>query len=108
MRQWMVDPRLLCRKHLLGEHVESHMFIGTLKKGKSLKGYINKGLVEVHNIKKRHKALAKEMKRRGMNHQSPLEDVPLYVLGKVDAEENIRELKRRCPDCSLRMKEIYL
>jgi hypothetical protein len=48
------------------------------------------------------------MKQRGMNHQSPLEDVPLYVLGKVDAEENIRELKRRCPDCSLRMKEIYL
>ena len=34
MRQWMVDPRLLCRKHLLGEHVENHMFIGTLKRVK--------------------------------------------------------------------------
>ena len=108
MRQWMVDPRLLCRKHLLGEHVESHMFIGTLKKGKSLKGYVDKGLVEVHNIKKRHEVLAKEMKCRGMNHQSPLEDVSLYVSGKVDTETNIKELKRRCPDCLSRMNDICL
>ena len=76
--------------------------------GKSLKGYIDKGLVEVHNIKKRHEALAKEMKRRGMNHQSPLEDVSLYVSGKVDIETNIKELKRRCQDCLSRMNDICL
>lgn len=78
------------------------------KKGKSLKGYIDKGLVEVHNIKKRHEALAKEIKRRGMNHQSPLEDVSLYVSSKVDTEANIKELKRRCPDCLSRMNDICL
>jgi hypothetical protein len=105
MRQWMVDPKLLCQKHLLGEHVESHMFIGTLKKGKSLKGYIDKGLVEVHNIQKRHDILADEMKRRGMNHNSPLEEFPLYVSGVVDSKENLEELKRRCPYCLSRIQE---
>jgi hypothetical protein len=31
---WMVDPRLVCSKHLLGEHVELHMFVGCLLKRK--------------------------------------------------------------------------
>ena len=26
MRMWMVNPRIMCRQHLLGEHVEIHMF----------------------------------------------------------------------------------
>ena len=33
MRMWMIDPKLLCRKHLLGEHLEIHMFVGTINKG---------------------------------------------------------------------------
>jgi hypothetical protein len=24
---WMVDPRIMCRNHLLGEHAEIHMFV---------------------------------------------------------------------------------
>lgn len=51
MRQWLVDPRCLCDKHLLGEHVEHHMFIGTLRKNKSIQGYLDKGfnlLIRTH------------------------------------------------------------
>lgn len=33
MRMWLVPPSHMCRKHLLGEHVELHMLLGTLKKG---------------------------------------------------------------------------
>jgi len=40
MRQWMCDPRFMCNKHLFGEHVEHHMFIGTLERKKSINGYI--------------------------------------------------------------------
>lgn len=52
MRMWMVDVKCLCRKHLLGEHSETHMFTGTIKKGTSILGYLKNGLLETHNIKK--------------------------------------------------------
>ena len=47
MRMWMIDPKMLCKKHLLGEHVELHMFVGTINKNKKLDGYKKNGLVEV-------------------------------------------------------------
>lgn len=36
MRMWMVPPELMCRQHLLGEHVELHMFVGAINKGTSV------------------------------------------------------------------------
>ena len=105
MRQWMVDPKFLCVKHLSGEHVESHMFLGCIKKGTSLKGYIEKGLVEVENIQKRHDELANEMIKRGYNHNSPLDCCNLlWEEGNVNSEQNIEELKRRCPNCRERFE----
>jgi hypothetical protein len=103
MRQWNVDPKLLCRQHLFGEHVEQHMFLGCIKKGISLRGYIKKGLVEVHRIKRRHDELMMEIENRGYNHKSPLEDFHCQVMGHVDYEQNIEELKRRCPNCRERI-----
>ena len=84
MRMWMIDPKMLCKKHLLGEHVELHMFVGTINKNKKLDGYKKNGLVEVHNIKLRHRELAAEMIARGMNHQSPLVDFKEFTFGVVD------------------------
>ena len=54
MRMWMVDPALLCRKHLLGEHVECHMFRGSLLKGKSLRGFLEDGLLDSRELARRH------------------------------------------------------
>jgi hypothetical protein len=105
MRQWNVNPEFLCTKHLLGEHVEQHMFIGCWCKGTSLTGYIDKGLVEIHNIIKRHDELANEMLRRGMIHKSPLNgEITGDEIGCVDAEQNIKELKRRCKKCRERIE----
>lgn len=104
---WGVDPRLLCRKHLLGEHVEMHMFVGTLRKGSRLTGYIQKGLVEVQNIVARHGELETEMLCRGMNHRSPLPDTAsdlLYEAGNVDRVANLTELQRRCEECKRRQE----
>ena len=101
MRMWNVDPRLMCRKHLLGEHVEMHMFAGTLAKGVSIQGYVDGGLVEVDRIRIRHDELAAEMERRGYRHSSPLrDDCPSFCAGRVNAEENLAELARRCPQCA--------
>lgn len=105
MRMWMVPPQIMCRQHLLGEHVELHMFVGSIKKGTSLNGYIKNGLVETHNIKSRHKKLVREMKSRGMKHSSPLKYKDVLHLGKVKKKKSRKALTSRCPECKRRYKE---
>lgn len=104
MRMWNVDTRTMCRQHLLGEHLEMHMFAGSLIKGANIEGYLN-GLVETNKIAKRHKALVNEMKIRGYNHRSPLPQLPRINAGFVDNAANILELRRRCKECK-RMQNI--
>jgi hypothetical protein len=99
MRMWMVDPRLMCRKHLLGEHVELHMFVGCLVRKKTLTGFFQKGLLEVHSVRSRHQALVKEMHRRGMQHNSPLQKFRAYKMGKINRRQSMKELASRCRDC---------
>ena len=109
MRMWNVNPHILCRQHLLGEHNEVHAFLGCIKKGTSLDGYISKGLVEVDNIKQRHDELVEEMINRGYNHKSDLNASNLlWIAGAVDRLNNIEELKRRCPKCRERIENIRL
>lgn len=107
MRQWLVKPELLCRKHLLGEHVEHHMFMGTIKRGISVEGYLRDGLLEPRTLHKRHAELVAEMKRRGYNHKSPLPDVDTSHLrdGKISIERNIEDLRSRCADCAERISQ---
>lgn len=111
MRMWMVDPKIMCRKHLLGEHVEHHMFAGTIKKGISLAGYLQDNLMEPARLDARHTELVKEMEARGYNHQSPffvdyglLTEAQLSV--KIDREAALTELLRRCPECRERHEEL--
>ena len=104
MRMWNVNTGQMCNKHLLGEHVEMHMFVGTLNQKKSIQGYLDKGLVEVHNIKKRHEEIAGEMKKRGFNHKSDLKRYKMDRIGTVDVKENKLELAKRCKDCRRKLK----
>jgi len=104
MRMWNIKPELMCDKHLLGEHVEIHMFVGCLNKGKSVKGYLEKGLLEIHNLNNRHKNIIIEMKKRKFNHNSSLPDYKKLKKGKVNVKENLIELKNRCEKCRKRMK----
>lgn len=99
MRMWKVDPKKMCRQHLLGEHVECHMFVGTILKRVSLDGYIKNGLVEIHNLKSRHQELVNEMISRGYNHNSPLPEFESFESGHVDSEKNLRILKEKCIYC---------
>ena len=100
----MVQPDLLCRKHLMGEHVELHMLVGSLNKGRSVKGFIRDGLIEVQSVKDRHEQLVVEMTRRGYNHKSPLPGFNSFIAGSVNISDNIEELKKRCTDCKDRIK----
>lgn len=99
MRIWKVNPKKLCKKHLLGEHVECHMFAGSINKKKSIEGHIKKGQIEVHNLKRRHQELAEELKNRNYNHNSPLQKFKAYKIGKINKKENLKELAERCENC---------
>ena len=103
MRLWQIPPIVLCNKHLCGEHVECHMFVGTLNKGISVQGYLDKGLLEIHNLKYRHDILAEEMLRRGMKHFSPLPFFSPVVAGHIDIVYNLNDLMLRCVDCRQRI-----
>ena len=103
MRMWLVDPKLMCNRHLLGEHVEMHMFAGTIRKGKSIQGYLDRHLVETGKIALRHDELAAEMAHRGMNHKTPLAQPFCHPCGLVQEYLNLMELVRRCPECRERI-----
>lgn len=100
MRMWMVNPRLMCRRHLLGEHVETHMLLGSLAKGRSIAGHVARGQLEPRNAIKRHDRLARELSRRGYDHKSPARaDVALPINGSVDRSKSLADLTKRCAEC---------
>jgi hypothetical protein len=111
MRQWMVDPKIMCRQHLLGEHVEHHMFVGAINKNISIDGYLRDNLLEPSSLHSRHVELVKEMESRGYNHKSPLLSFIPFKLEeafvKIDKEASLKELLRRCPECRARHETIY-
>lgn len=111
MRMWMVEPSKLCRKHLLGEHVEihkhKHQFVKKYSMGKRISPVTQ---IEPSSMQIRHDELAKEMIRRGYKHQSVYEmpDIsylPLFEqLAKVDISFSIKDLSTRCTECCLKLK----
>lgn len=101
MRMWMVDPKLLCRKHLLGEHGEIHKFRHNFVKKHKMAGRM--GQIEPARMEERHDQIAKEMLRRGYNHQSPYEQPDVSHLPEmiVNIQESLDDLSNRCEECKL-------
>lgn len=105
MRMWMIDPKLMCRKHLLGEHVECHMFLAAINKKINISGFIKNNLLEPTSLMQRHDALAKEMLDRGYKHESRLSGYDLSYLDnniihyKVNVQDSLKELMSRCKEC---------
>lgn len=102
MRMWMVDPETMCRQHLLGEHVETHMLAATIRLGKRLDGYVANGLIDTSQLKARHDALAAEMEARGYTHRSPLDYDDKLALGTINVDVSQIELLTRCAECRRR------
>jgi hypothetical protein len=76
VRIWDVEPRLLCRQHLLGEHRELHGLWNILTLGKV--GYsrhpeTRRWSGKLRALFTRHELLVAEMGRRGYAHRSPLD-----------------------------------
>ena len=111
LRIWDVDPSLLCRAHLLGEHRELHGLWNVLTLGKD--GYsrhpeTRRWVGKLAALFERHDQLVVEMMRRGYAHGSPL-DGELAVGSSVqdayvDSPEKQLEILREKPcDCPLNL-----
>lgn len=115
MRMWLCDPEILCQKHLCGEHLEMHMFLGTLVQGKKIDGYLKNNLFEPLALYTRHDELAAEMIKRGYKHKSEMDSpgLPITVLPeekkiyKINREMALRDLLSRCPECQKRFSSLY-
>lgn len=112
MRMWMIDPKLLCRKHLIGEHGEIHKHRHCFEKQYSISRRVSPVVqIEPESMQSRHDALADEMARRGYNHGSPYTAPIIEYLpererrAKVDTAVSLIDLAARCADCRERIKE---
>lgn len=106
MRMWLVDPRILCRKHLLGEHGEIHKHRHNFVKKHKMNGRI--GQIDPSLMEKRHQELAEEMIIRGYTHASPYEQPDISYLPemKVDVNLALTDLLSRCNECEQRWRSL--
>ena len=114
MRIWDIDPKLLCRKHLLGEHNELHAIWNIItqdRKGYSHHPETRRWKGKLKALFRVHEGIVQEMLSRGYNHQSPL-DKTLARGSKVQTTfvdlpaRQIEILKQKGCDCDvLKCKE---
>jgi hypothetical protein len=96
MRIWDIPPSQLCRKHLLGEHVELHALWTIFTEHKH--GYRRHPetlrwegkLAALYN---RHEAQVAEMERRGYRHSSPLD--PALATGEACQNEYVDPIEQQ-------------
>lgn len=125
-RQRKVDPEFLCHyddhenretdySHLMGEHAELHMVIGSIRDHPHgiaiVEGHAEKGQINTALIQERHDALVAEMERRGIDHDTPMDYDDELDLGVIDTtldpnieqDSNLQQLMDECPACRERI-----
>lgn len=101
VRIWCVPVCILDRQHLLGEHVELHVIVNAILRGKG--GFFNhpqtnrfKGHIGM--LVGRHNQQVFEMRKRGYNHNSPLPEnlgIELYLYSQSEATLDLAVLAER-------------
>jgi hypothetical protein len=107
MRMWMIDPKLLCTTHLIGEHGEIHKHRHNFVKKHKISGRIFPIVqIEPESMQTRHDILAEEMNRRKTgSHKSPYIQPSLSHLSfseryaEADLDYNLKDLCKRCAGC---------
>jgi len=96
MRIWDIPLEKLCRHHLLSEHSEQHAIWSILTRNK--KGFSHhletirwKGKLQALYL--RHQGVVKEMLRRGMKHNSPMNK--LLATGLDYQDEYVDSINRQ-------------
>jgi len=106
MRMWMLPPKIMCSKHIAGEHGEFHKHLHNFTKKHSIKGRVT-GEVQIEPLamKARHDELSKYLKVHVSAYEMPdLSYLPVeHREAEVNLVESIQELFRRCPNCRFKM-----
>ncbi len=112
MRQWMVDVRGMCRKHLIGEYRECFTIAGALRAKKQVNGFVRNNCLELLSLQSRFDELKAEMLRRGYKPVKKFEMPDLSYLkikiieAKVDRIASLKDLLDRCPECAESFREL--
>jgi len=113
MRMWGINPKLLCRQHLLGEHNEIHKHRHNFVKRHSIAKRISPVVqIEPESMEKRHDELVAEMIARGYNHNSPYDQPDLSHLkpeerfATINTNVSVLDLVLRCPECAKRINQM--
>ncbi len=98
MRIWDINPKYLCRKHLLAEHRELHGLWNILTKHSGKGGYSRhpetlRWFGKQKALYLRHEALVKEFSKRGYKHHTPLET--RFAIGQGKQNKFINTLKEQ-------------
>ena len=114
MRIWDIEPKYLCRQHLLAEHRELHGLWNILIKHKCRGGYSHhpetlRWIGKTRALFIRHEKLVQEFKRRHYSHNTPL-DKKLAIgsskqnifLNSIKEQKNI--LKNKHCSCYLNIE----
>jgi hypothetical protein len=85
------------------------MLVWNLDRHHSVKGYLDKGLLETHNLYNRHEELAQELRRRGYRHNSALGAKWKLAkkAGSVDKAKSLEDLVRRWAKCKERYLKLF-
>lgn len=112
----MIDTKLMCDKHILGEHGEIHKHKHNFVKKHNMGGRLAfPSQISPREMQSRHDELVVEMIARGMNHKSDYEqpdveylfnDNPYSYECKIDIEHNLNDLANRCVECSKRIRGV--
>ena len=98
MRIWDIDPKKLCRKHLLAEHRELHGLWNILTKHGGIGGYSRhpetlRWVGKEGALYNRHQALVTVFLQRGYRHQTPLNQQ--LAIGKDNQDVFIHTLEEQ-------------
>lgn len=113
----MVDPFILCTRHLSGEHGEIHKHRHNFVKGHSMTGRIAENCCEPKSLRSRHDELETELNRRQQEDGrkvtcSPFEMPDISYLPEeernyqIDVQKNLELLLERCDSCRERYETL--
>lgn len=101
MRIWDIEPKYLCRKHLLAEHRELHGLWNILTVHGGIGGYSRhpetlRWVGKTKALYARHELLVREFERRGYRHRTPLD-------GRHAKGKGIQDVFLDTPDGQMRI-----
>jgi hypothetical protein len=108
---WMINPKLLCNRHLGGEYSEIFKHRHNFVKKHNINGRIFPIVqIEPSSMLERVEELRKEAIERGLKYHAKYEMPDITYLSdevrnaKVDLEISKKDLINRCPKCKKRIE----